>query len=132
MSFHLYILVTAGHELGTLSIQIYDSLTVYDNSWALKLDSFSEFQNVISDSPPSPPSPSVIMKHCVQKWICDSPLSRYSPISIFLNVLSVLCWSFYLEEIMSFFAILLEKNKYSFKLTFCWITSCSEATGGVL
>ena len=34
----------AGHELGTLSIQVQNSLTVRDN-----FDNFSEFQNVISD-----------------------------------------------------------------------------------
>ena len=35
--------------------QIYNSLTVHDNSWTLKFDNFSEFQNVISDSSPTPP-----------------------------------------------------------------------------
>ena len=40
-----------GQELGTLSIRVHNSLAVHDNSWVLKFDSFSEFQNVISDSP---------------------------------------------------------------------------------
>ena len=40
------------------------------------LDNFSEFQNVISDSRPAPPSSpsSVIMTHCVRDSICDSPI----------------------------------------------------------
>ena len=48
----LCIWAIGGHELGTLSIPVHNSLTVYDNSWALKFDNFSEFQNVISDRPP--------------------------------------------------------------------------------
>ena len=32
-------------------IQAISSLTVHDNLWALKVYSFSKFQNVISDSP---------------------------------------------------------------------------------
>ena len=43
----------------------------------LKVVDFSEFQNIISDSPHPPPSPnhpSVIMTHYVQKSICDSTL----------------------------------------------------------
>ena len=32
---------------------MYNSLTVYDISWALKFDNFSEFQNMISDSLPT-------------------------------------------------------------------------------
>ena len=39
-----------GHELDTLCIGVHNSLTVHDNSWALKFDNFSEFQNVIGDS----------------------------------------------------------------------------------
>ena len=31
--------------------QVHNSLTVHDNSWTLKFDNFSEFQNFISDSP---------------------------------------------------------------------------------
>ena len=31
-------------------------MTVHDNLWTLKFDNFSEFQNVISDSPPHPPT----------------------------------------------------------------------------
>ena len=69
----LYIWDIAGHELGTLSIRVDDSATVHDNSWALKLDNFSEFQNVINNSLPNP-NPSVIMTFCVRKSICDSPL----------------------------------------------------------
>ena len=57
-SVHLYVWAIAGHEPGTLSIQLHNSMTVHDNSWALKFDNFSEFQNVISDRPPSPASPS--------------------------------------------------------------------------
>ena len=34
-----------GHEIGTLSIRVHNSLTVHQN-----FDNFSEFQNVISDS----------------------------------------------------------------------------------
>ena len=97
---HLYIWAVAGHELSSLSItaqsfnswlilqffllilqilddlfssmikQVHNSLTVHDNSWNLKFDNFSEFQNVISDNPPSP---SVIATHWLQKSICDSP-----------------------------------------------------------
>ena len=77
---HLFVWVVAGHELDTLSIQaqifhswliaqlftyfvnirwsflsmikqVHNALTVHDNSWALKLDNFSEFQNFISDNP---------------------------------------------------------------------------------
>ena len=51
---HLCLWVTAGHELGTLSIRIHNSLIVYGNSQDLKFDTFSEFQNVISDSIPPP------------------------------------------------------------------------------
>ena len=47
----VYMGCTAGHKLGTLSIQIFNSLIVYDNPGTLKFDNFSEFQNVISDSP---------------------------------------------------------------------------------
>ena len=67
----VYMGYTAGHELGTLSIRICNSLTVYDNSWVLKFDIFSEFRKVISDSPPPI---SVIMTHCVRKSIFYSPL----------------------------------------------------------
>ena len=49
--------VIGGHELDTLSIRAHNSLTVHDNSWALKFDNFCEFQNVISDSTPSRPLP---------------------------------------------------------------------------
>ena len=49
---HLCIWVKGGHELDTLSIRVHNSLTVHDNSWALKFDCFSEFQSIISDSPP--------------------------------------------------------------------------------
>ena len=91
---HRYIWAVAGHELGTLSIQaqslfrniftnfvnikwsfssmikqVHNPLTVHDNSWTLKFDNFSEFQNVITLTP------SVIMTHCVRKPICYSPLS---------------------------------------------------------
>ena len=47
---HLCLWAIGGHELGTLSIWVHNSFTVYDNSWPLKVDNFSEFQNVISDS----------------------------------------------------------------------------------
>ena len=66
---YLYKWVIAGHKLGTLSKQIHNSLTVYDNSSALKSDNFSEFQNVISNSPASP---NFFMTDCVRKSICDS------------------------------------------------------------
>ena len=36
--------------------QVHDSLTVHENSQVLKIDNFSEIQNVISP-PPFPPSP---------------------------------------------------------------------------
>ena len=54
---HLYIRAIAGHELGTLSMRVHDSLKIHDNSWALKFHNFSEFQNVIKDCPPSPTAP---------------------------------------------------------------------------
>ena len=57
-------------QLGTLSIRVQNSLTVHDNSWALKIDNFSEFQNVISDSANH-------QRHYdawERKPICDSPL----------------------------------------------------------
>ena len=38
-----YIWATAGHELGSLTIWVHNSLTVHDN-----FDNFFEFQNVIS------------------------------------------------------------------------------------
>ena len=69
----LYIWDIAGYELGTLSIRVDNSATVHDNSWALKLDNFSKFQNVINNSLPTP-TPSVIMTLCVRKSICDSLL----------------------------------------------------------
>ena len=61
-------------------IQTISSLTVHDNFWALKFDSFSKFQNVINDSRPAPPPhhllhPSIILTLYVRKSICDSPLS---------------------------------------------------------
>ena len=34
--------------------QVHNSLTVHDNLWTLKSDNFSEFQNLISDSPLHP------------------------------------------------------------------------------
>ena len=43
-----YIWAIAGHELDTLSIRVHNSLTVHDN-----FNNFSEFQNDISDSPPT-------------------------------------------------------------------------------
>ena len=61
-----------GQELGTLSIRVFNSLAVHDNSGALKFDYFSELQNVISDSSPFP---SIIMTLCVQKSICELPLT---------------------------------------------------------
>ena len=54
--------------------QVHNSLTVHENSRALKFDHFSEFQNVIGDSP-SPPS--VI----IRKSICDSPFKTNSVIN---------------------------------------------------
>ena len=54
----IYIWAIAEHELDTLSIRVHNSLTVHDNSWALKFDNFLEFQNVISDSSPTP------QRHC--------------------------------------------------------------------
>ena len=35
--------------------QALNSLTVHGNLWTLKIDNFSEFQNVISDNPTPPP-----------------------------------------------------------------------------
>ena len=40
---------TAGLELGTLSMRLWNSLIVYDNLWALRFDNFYEFQSVISE-----------------------------------------------------------------------------------
>ena len=62
-----------GHEVGTLSIRVHHSVTVHDNSWALKFDNFSEFQSIITDSHSRS---SVIMTLCIQKLICDSLLTR--------------------------------------------------------
>ena len=42
----LYIWAIERYELSTLSIRVHNSLTVHDNSWSLKFDNFSEFQNV--------------------------------------------------------------------------------------
>ena len=61
---YLCIWSIGGDELGAISIRVHNSLKVHDNSWALRFDDFSEFQNVISDNPPL----------CVRKSICDSPL----------------------------------------------------------
>ena len=41
-----YIWAIAGHELGVLNIRVHNSLAVHNN-----FDNFSEYQNVISDSP---------------------------------------------------------------------------------
>ena len=46
---HLCIWAIGGHELGTLSIRVHNSLTVHDYSWALKFENFCEFQNVLSE-----------------------------------------------------------------------------------
>ena len=76
---HLCIWAMGGYELGTLSMQVHNLLTVHNNSWALKFDNFSEFQNVIKDSPPPSPAPltaSVIMTLCVRTSIFDSPLIK--------------------------------------------------------
>ena len=84
---HLCLWAIGGHELGTFSIRVHNSFTVYDNSWPLKVDNFSEFQNVISDSPPTPsppppapppPPPSVIMTLSVRKSIFDWPLKDFN------------------------------------------------------
>ena len=71
-----YIWVIAEHEQSILSIRVPNSLTLHDNLY-LKFDIFSEFQNDISDSPPPSQPLSVIMTHCLQKSICDLPLSQY-------------------------------------------------------
>ena len=47
---YLYIWAIGGQKLGILSIQVHSSLLELWNSWALKFDNFSEFQNVISDA----------------------------------------------------------------------------------
>ena len=53
----------------------HNSLSVHGNSWTLKFDNFSLFQNVINDSPvPS----NVIMTHYVWKSICDSQQNKNS------------------------------------------------------
>ena len=39
----LYNCAIAGHELGTLSTPVHNTLSVHDNSWALKFDNFSEY-----------------------------------------------------------------------------------------
>ena len=48
------------------------NFVVNHNSWTLKSDNFSFFQNVISNNPP--PSRVIIM-HCIRKSICDSHLA---------------------------------------------------------
>ena len=69
--FHLSIWVIVVHELGTLSIRVHNSLKVHGNSWDLKFDNFSEFQNVFFFWI----SKRFIMTLCVRKPICNSPLT---------------------------------------------------------
>ena len=60
MRVYLYIWVVARQELCTRSIREHNSLTGHDNIRDLKFDLFFfffEFQKVISDKPPLPPSP---------------------------------------------------------------------------
>ena len=71
---HLCIWAIGGHKLGTLGIRAHNSLTVHDNSWALKFDNFFEFQNVISDTSSFTP-PVWLGCFAYKKSICDSPLS---------------------------------------------------------
>ena len=66
--------VIGGHELGTPSIRVHNSLTVHDNSWALKFSNFSEFQNVISDSPPSPNPPASLRRFAYESRFVTNPL----------------------------------------------------------
>ena len=101
----VFIWTIAGHELGTLSIRLHNSLTAYDNLWALKFDNFSEFLNIISESPS--PTPSVIMMLCVRKSICDSPLSKtyLSIVSLNQRELESNLWS---------------KEQFKKKLSFTW------------
>ena len=103
---------TAGHQLGTLSIRIYNSLTVYDNLWALKFDSFFEFQNVISDTP------SIIMTHCVRKSICDSPIIINCMYKEFL-IRSKVCPSWHLVVPSQQW-----KTRTDVRLFFCFGSNC--------
>ena len=41
--------------------QVRNSVTVYDSSWTLRFDNFSEFQNVISDNTPSNAPPPALL-----------------------------------------------------------------------
>ena len=73
--FHLYIWAIGGHELGILSIRVHNSLTVQDNSWALKFDNFSEFRNVISDSTPNPQRHYGALRTKIDMWL--TPRRKY-------------------------------------------------------
>ena len=53
---HLCIWTIEGHKLGTLTMQVHNSLTVHNNLWALKFDNFSESQTTICGSSPPPAS----------------------------------------------------------------------------
>ena len=50
--------------------QVHDSLTVHENSQVLKIDNFSELQNVIS--PPLPPQPPASLCRIVYKNIYET------------------------------------------------------------
>ena len=50
--------------------QVHDSLTVHENSQVLKIDTFSELQNVIS--PPLPPQPPASLCRIVYKNIYET------------------------------------------------------------
>ena len=83
ISHFVWILEELDHLFWLIIKQVHNSLTVNDNSWTLKFDNFSEFQNVISDS-----QMSVIMTHCVQKSIWLNPYHKKQRISDWRKLVS--------------------------------------------
>ena len=63
---------------------MYNSLTVYDISWALKFDNFSEFQNMISDSLPTHERHYDVLSTKIDMWL--TPNSNVSVWSRFYAV----------------------------------------------
>ena len=72
----LAIWAIAGQELGTLNKRVHNSLTFHDNSWALRFDNFSEFQNIISDGlfPPTPQGHYDVLRTKISMWLAPKAL----------------------------------------------------------
>ena len=105
---------TAGHQLGTLSIRIYNSLIVYDNLWALKFGNFSEFQNVIGDTR------SIITTHFVRKSICDSPIIiNYMYKEFVIRIKDCPSWHLVVQSQQW-------KTRTDVRLFFCFGSNCLE------